>query len=444
MSACGGERPAAGLRSRRAQRGATKEAVGSASRAIARETPWARLPAELAPALRLRLDETARSVAATVTASIPAFADVDDPKFERDVHAGVRLALERFVELVGTTDAALPAPVRESFVALGAAEAREGRGTETLLAAVRLAARLLLRGAAEALADVRPVRADELLDLSDAVASYTDELAAAATEGYSLQLREQAGEADRRRRLLAELLLRGDAAESAVTAAATAVGWRRLAALVPVLLPPEQARDARFRYADEAVVVERERDCVLFLRDGPRATRDRLAAALHGRGGVVGPPLPWSRMPEAVRLAELARELTRPSRGEAVFAVDHLATLALRGEAGALDVLAERRLAPLAALPDPTRERLLETLHGWLRHWGSRADVAAELYVHPQTVSYRLNQLRALLGDVLDDPAARFELLLVLNRRRGLGPRRQDEDGEGDGEGDGDGGTGSA
>src|SRR3954468_21279532 len=37
MSACGGERPAAGLRSRRAQRGATREAVGSASRAIARE-----------------------------------------------------------------------------------------------------------------------------------------------------------------------------------------------------------------------------------------------------------------------------------------------------------------------------------------------------------------------------------------------------------------------
>ena len=32
----------------------------------------------------------------------------------------------------------------------------------------------------------------------------------------------------------------------------------------------------------------------------------------------------------------------------------------------------------------------------------------------PQTVSYRLNRLRQLLGDDLDDPTARFELLLVL------------------------------
>jgi len=380
-------------------------------------TPWARLPAELAPALRRRLDATVAEVAAKVTGSIPAFAEIANPKVERDLHAGVRAAVERFLELAGTAETALPAPVRESFVALGAAEARDGRGTETLLTAVRLAARLLLRSAAAALAEVRPVSPDELLDLSDAVASYTDELAAAATEGYALQLREQAGETDRRQQLLAELLLRGDAAEARVLAAATAIGWRRLDALVPVLLPPEHARDARFRYADEAVVVDRERDCVLFLRDGPRAARSRLAGSLRGRDGVVGPTLPWDRMPEAVRLAELARGLVSDPGDEPVFAVDHLATLALRGEAGALDVLAARRLAPLAGLTDQTRQRLLETLHAWLRYWGSRADVAAELYVHPQTVSYRLNRLRALLGDDLDDPATRFELLLVLTDR---------------------------
>jgi DNA-binding PucR family transcriptional regulator len=40
--------------------------------------------------------------------------------------------------------------------------------------------------------------------------------------------------------------------------------------------------------------------------------------------------------------------------------------------------------------------------------------VAAELYIHPQTVSYRLKRLRELLGDDLDDPTARFELLLAL------------------------------
>ena len=76
-----------------------------------------------------------------------------------------------------------------------------------------------------------------------------------------------------------------------------------------------------------------------------------------------------------------------------------------------------RRLAPLAAVRATQRERLLETLHSWLLHWGSRADVSAQLFVHPQTVSYRLKHLRELLGDDLDDPTARFELLLVLASR---------------------------
>jgi DNA-binding PucR family transcriptional regulator len=79
--------------------------------------------------------------------------------------------------------------------------------------------------------------------------------------------------------------------------------------------------------------------------------------------------------------------------------------------------LSARRLAPLAALRATQRERLLETLHSWLLHWGSRAEVSADLFVHPQTVSYRLKHLRELLGDDLDNPAARFELLLVLGFR---------------------------
>ena len=42
------------------------------------------------------------------------------------------------------------------------------------------------------------------------------------------------------------------------------------------------------------------------------------------------------------------------------------------------------------------------------------------IHVHPQTVRYRLNQLRERFGEELDDPDARFELALV-TRARGLG-----------------------
>jgi hypothetical protein len=376
-------------------------------------TPWRRLSPDLSAAMRPQLAATVREVAQALTEAAPAFAEAESSKFERDVRTAVTVALERFLELVGTDEPALPPLSREVFTGLGAAEAREDRGPEALLAAFRLASRVMLRKACEALAVVRPVDTAELIDLSDAIHAYVDELTAASTDGFTLQLREQAGEGDRRRRQLAELLLRGSAPESVVAAAAAGIGWRVLDTVVPVVLPLDQAREARFRYGADGVVAERVRDAVLLLRAGPRATRPQLTDALHGRGAVVGPALGWAQAPEGVRLADLAAELTGPGPVP-VFAEDHLATLALRGDPGALAVLSTRRLAPLAAVRDTQRERLLETLHSWLLHWGSRAEVSADLFVHPQTVSYRLRHLRELLGDDLDNPAARFELLLVL------------------------------
>ena len=387
---------------------------------------WGRLAPDLPGILGARLEETVDVVARTVSASIPAFADIEDPKFERDLHEAVRVAVGRFLELVGTDQPALPDHVRDAFVSLGAAEAREDRSPDILLGALRIAARLLLRNAVQALSDVRPVDTDELLDLSDAVTAYVDELATASTDGFAQQLREQAGEVDRRRRLLGELVLRGGASEEAVAAAAAAVGWRRIDALVAVVLPSEHAPGARFRYGAEAVLVDRDDDSVLLLRAGPRATRSQLVEVLRGRRAVVGPTLGWPGAPQGVRLAELTARLISDRHGDAdatdpVFVDDHLTLLAVRGEPGALDVLAARRLAPFDDLADGARRRLLVTLESWLRHWGSRADVAAELFIHPQTVSYRVKALRELIGDDLDDAAARFELLLVLSDRFGPG-----------------------
>ena len=413
--------------------------------------PWRRLPADVATALWPRLPDAVQAVADAVTAATPAFATIEDSKsgkFDRDVRTAVQVALECFLDLVGTDEPALPPHVHDVFVALGAAEAREDRGPEALLTALRTASRLMLRMAYESLARVRPVGTGELLDLSEATSAYVDELAAASTDGYALQLREQAGEGDRRRRELAELLLRGGAPESVVAAAAAGIGWRSLGArdgIVPVLLPPDQARDARFRYGADGVVVERARDAVLLLRAGPRAARPQLAEALQGRGAVVGPALPWAQVPEALRLSELASRLVgdpvADPGGRAVggavadpgggavrrvpgptFADDHLVALALNGEPSALVVLSARRLAPFRALRAPQRESLLATLEAWLRHWGSRAAVSAELFVHPQTVSYRVRRLRDLLGEDLDDPGARFELQLVLAARHPAAP----------------------
>ncbi|MBB2940906.1 hypothetical protein FB565_000610 [Actinoplanes lutulentus] len=370
---------------------------------------------DLAPAMRPRLPATVQAIADTAATALQGDGGA---KFERDVRTAVQVALDRFLDLAGTAEPALPPGIREVFVALGAAEARENRGPEMLLGALRTAARLMLRTASESLAALRPITVDELIDLTDATSAYVDELAAACTDGLARQLREQAGEGDRRRRQMADLLLRGGAPPDLARDAAAGIGWLSLDLVVPVLLPPDQARDARFRFGADGVVAERGRDAILLLRAGPRAERAALTEALRGREAVVGPALAWSETPEAVRLAERTAELVKPvPDADPVFAADHFAALALRGETGALAVLAARRLAPLAGLKAGQRDQLLVTLESWLRHWGSRTAVAAELFVHPQTVSYRLNRLRDLLGDDLDDPDTRFELLLVLARR---------------------------
>ena len=69
---------------------------------------------------------------------------------------------------------------------------------------------------------------------------------------------------------------------------------------------------------------------------------------------------------------------------------------------------ARRRCGP------PSASALTETLLSWLRHQGQRAPIAEELFVHQQTVGYRVAQLKELFGDALDDPEVRFELELVL------------------------------
>ena len=385
-------------------------------------TPWHRLPADVASALRPVLGQLAREVSAEVTASIPAFAAIGgSAKFSRDLHAAVRAGLERFVDLVATGDEALTPVVRELFTGLGAAEARDGRVPEILLSALRIASRLLLRAAVDVVARSRPVGVAEVVDLSDAVTGFIDELASACTDGYARQVREDAGESDRRRRHLAGLLLRGGAAWPIVAQASAAIGWPRPDRITAVLVPAAEVRAARFRFGADGVLAERGDEAVLLLREIP--ARAELAEALHGRRAVVGPTLGWEQVPTAVQLAELT---VRPAPGEApAFADDHLADLALRGQPAALAVLAQRRLGGLSGLRPAQRETLLRTLHSWLWHWGSRPEVAAGLFVHPQTVSYRIAQLRQLLDADLDDPRVRFELLLAVSSETGGHPPDQ-------------------
>jgi DNA-binding PucR family transcriptional regulator len=95
-----------------------------------------------------------------------------------------------------------------------------------------------------------------------------------------------------------------------------------------------------------------------------------------------------------------------------------LADLVLRADGEALADLRARVLAPLDDLTAGARDKLEETLRAWLLHQGRREQIAAELFVHPQTVRYRMGQLRDRYGKRLEDPHTVLELTIAL----GLSP----------------------
>ena len=82
----------------------------------------------------------------------------------------------------------------------------------------------------------------------------------------------------------------------------------------------------------------------------------------------------------------------------------HLDTLVVGADVGALQDLRRAVLAPMASLSPKAAERLTETLRSWLLHLGRRSEVAEDLHIHPQTVRYRMNQVRELYGDPSTTP----------------------------------------
>jgi DNA-binding PucR family transcriptional regulator len=153
----------------------------------------------------------------------------------------------------------------------------------------------------------------------------------------------------------------------------------------------------------------------LLVPDAEGRSRPALLRTLDGRDAVVGPARPWAEVRHSY--ARTCRALQLRLAGEGPAPVDteqRLADLVLRADESALADLRSQALEPLAGLAPSAREKLTETLRAWLLHHGRRERIAEELFVHPQTVRYRMAQLRDLYGARLEDPRTVLDLTLAL------------------------------
>ncbi|HMA37964.1 MAG TPA: helix-turn-helix domain-containing protein [Chloroflexia bacterium] len=82
----------------------------------------------------------------------------------------------------------------------------------------------------------------------------------------------------------------------------------------------------------------------------------------------------------------------------------------------------EEALGPLERTLEASRTsqpaKLLETLEAFLEHGGNHSATAAALYLHRNTLSYRLRRIAEVSGLDLDDPAVRFRTQVALCVRR--------------------------
>ncbi|MGW1953125.1 PucR family transcriptional regulator [Streptomyces sp. NPDC001920] len=118
--------------------------------------------------------------------------------------------------------------------------------------------------------------------------------------------------------------------------------------------------------------------------------------------------------PRALRFARLALAgLPGTGPGVARFDDDPLAMVVAAAPTEAAH-LVEVVLQPLLDLPAAERARLLETMEHWYAAAGSAADAARSLFVHPNTVRYRLRRVEELTARSLSDPRAAADIRVAL------------------------------
>ena len=366
------------------------------------------LSADVTASLAALLPDVAQDTVAAVIEEVPSYRGALQGPMGATISQAVQMALKGFLTLAARPEGAPGTPHRATLdgaYALGRGEARSGRSMDALLAAYRVGARVSWRGWSSAAA-VQGMPSETLARFAELVFAYIDQLSAASAAGHTDELATTGRVRERYLQQVAEQLVAGATVET-LDAAAERADWQPPVTLTAVLLPQAQLRGLVNAVDPRSLQVVEGEEAVVLVAD---AVRPQLLAYLQEAHAVVGPARPWRQAASSYRLALRAQGL-----GDGlVDAEAHLPALVLTADPEALEDLRRRVLAPLDELRPAAREKLAETLRSWLLHQGRREAVAADLFVHPQTVRYRLGQLRELYGERLDDPETVLELTLAL------------------------------
>ncbi|QUH01108.1 helix-turn-helix domain-containing protein [Saccharopolyspora erythraea] len=257
---------------------------------------------------------------------------------------------------------------------------------------------------------------DERTLLREWILRYTREIAFAAATSYAAAAEARGAWDARLEALVVDGIVRGDAEESLLSRAA-ALGWEPsseatvLVGTAPSDDPPTIVYQVRSRAArvGRPVLLGVQGTRLVVVFGGPADDRteneaaSRLAEAFDEGPVVVGPTVP--SLAEAHRSASDAMSALRavvawPTAPRPVASADLLPERALAGDPEAERQLVERIVLPLV----DAGGALMETVDTYLEVGGVLENCARQLYVHPNTVRYRLRRAAELTGRTPSNP----------------------------------------
>ena len=292
---------------------------------------WPPVPPEAVSWMLPELEPLARDMAAAILSEVPEYGRPDDDSYARVVHQVARDAVHQFAARIA--DPAAPGePITRMFHDIGRVEAAAGRSLDALHTALRIGARVTWQRLREK-ARQGGGDADVFARLGESIFRYLDELAAACSAGYAEARAEFAGEAERLRHRLLDLLVADPPTPpEAIASLAATIGWRLPRRVVAVALTaPAGACSGALTPLPPDVLVDlagRE-PCVLMpdpdgpgrrrqLEDGLRkwpVTASPEGAAAPGRClAAIGPAVPPARAGASLRWARRALSLAQRNR----------------------------------------------------------------------------------------------------------------------------------
>lgn len=384
--------------------------------------PRLRLPEPVLAAMWAALPALAQRTVTAVVNDVPGYADALSGRMGQNIRTAVQQALAGFLSLTaeGADPDTSPAiqPALDGAYQLGRGEARSGRSIDVLLAAYRVGARTAWRELS-AVAISHRLPGETLGVFAELTFAYIDRLSALSVAGHADELTKTGLARQRQRERLARQLLTSAPADD-LQASAEGANWPVPRTLTAVAIPRDHGRSAAstldpqtLEVPDDALGPLPRPVTMLLVPNVGGAARASFRQAIRAPGAVIGPAREWTRVSVSIRRAIRALELLGGDAAP-LDTEEHLTELVLRADADALGDLRARALAPMQDLRKEVRTKLTATLRAWLLHHGRRAEIAASLYIHPQTVRYRVGQLRELYGDNLDDPATVLELTIAL------------------------------